>query len=108
MEPKKYTREWYRWKHEQNIAEFDGEHYVSERDKPRLTRQFDAVRIYMEGKKNLTLHQISQDLGYPEASVSAQIRNMRKKRFGSRTVTTTYVRQGLFHYTLEPEEQPNG
>tara|TARA_R100001594_G_scaffold21754_4_gene42045 strand:- start:1291 stop:1614 length:324 start_codon:yes stop_codon:yes gene_type:complete len=100
----KYTREWYRWKHSQNIPEFDGDDYQSDRDKPRLTRQVDAVRMYMEGKKNVTLRQIAKDLGYPESSISAQLRNLRKKRFGGRTVTREYVRLGLYNYTLEPED----
>ena len=55
--------------------DFDGDDYVSERDKPRLTLQIHQVRMYMEGARWLSVKEISAELNHPEPSVSAQIRN---------------------------------
>ena len=79
---------------------FDGSDYVPERDDVRLTNQL--VRIYecMKDGKKRSLHMISDETGDPEASISAQLRHLRKPRFGGHVVEKEYVGHGLYHYRL--------
>ena len=84
--------------------DFDGDDYVANRDNTRLTNQIDKVRMYMENAGYLTVKQIAADLKQPEPSVSAQIRNLRKDRFGARTVNREYRGNGCYAFKLEPKE----
>lgn len=68
------------------IMPFDGANYEAEHDGKRLTRQSDRVFDYMRDGKYRTLGEIAFATGYPESSVSAQLRNFRKPSFGSHTV----------------------
>ena len=85
--------------------DFDGDDYVANRDNTRLTNQIDKVRMYMENAGYLTVKQIAADLKQPEPSVSAQIRNLRKDRFGARTVNREYRGNGCYAFKLEPKER---
>ena len=85
--------------------DFDGDDYVADRDNARLTNQIDKVRMYMENAGYLTVKQIAADLKQPEPSVSAQIRNLRKDRFGARTVNREYRGDGCYAFKLEPKER---
>ena len=87
--------------------EFDGDDYVSRRDKPRLTLQIHQVRMYMENNDWLSVKQISDDLNFPEASVSAQIRNLRKEKFGNRIGERRYQGNGLYEFKLMPKDDNN-
>lgn len=51
-------------------------------DGERLNKQHVAIREYMlvAGRKSLAA--IASALGYPEASISAQLRHLRKPKFG--------------------------
>lgn len=49
-----------------------------------------------------TLDQISEVTGDPPASVSAQLRHLRKPRFGAYLVEKRYVSRGLFEYRVLP------
>ena len=52
-------------------------------DGQRIGRQLDEVRDYMLRQKNwCTLAEISKGIGHPEASISAQLRHLRKPKFG--------------------------
>jgi DNA-binding transcriptional MerR regulator len=84
---------------------FDGDDYVHDRDKKRLGTQLDQIRDFMEGKEYLTLQEISDATGHPHSSVSAQIRNLRKERFGSRVIDRKYISNGLYSYKLMPEDK---
>lgn len=81
---------------------FDGPVYVHERDSERLTTQFTGVRDYMLGSypKWSTLTKIAEEIAQPQcvASVSAQLRHMRKSRFGGYHVEKRYVANGLWEY----------
>jgi len=58
-------------------------------DEPRLTRQLDRIRELMLTLPDScwrTLHEIAEALDYPESSVSAQLRHLRKPRYGGYTV----------------------
>ena len=63
--------------------EFDGATYESSKDKERLTGQLKRVYEAVKGGQWLTLAGIASRTGDPEASISAQLRNLRKPRFGA-------------------------
>jgi transcriptional antiterminator len=86
-------------------AEFDGDDYDSDRDKERLTKQRDKIRMYMEGRNYLTVKEVAEVLNYPENSVSAQMRNLRKEKFGGRIVHREYFGNGLYKFKLMPKEE---
>lgn len=89
---------------------FNGPEYDPERDKLRLSRQHDRVRSCMEDGVWRTLPEIAQLTGDPPASISAQLRHLRKPRFGAWTVERRSRGGGLFEYRitrpLEPEPAP--
>ena len=70
----------------QRLLIFDGETYDHAKDSPRLTTQYRAVFALMLDGGWRTLREISSSTGFPEASISARLRDMRKKRFGEHTV----------------------
>jgi len=47
-----------------------------------------------------SLGEISRQTGDPEASVSAQLRHLRKARFGAHTVSRRRIGAGLYLYQL--------
>lgn len=79
---------------------FDGPAFDPARDAKRLTNQNARVFALMRDGEWRTLRDIAEGLGYPESSVSAQLRHMRKARFGAHTVERRYVRDGLYEYRL--------
>lgn len=48
-----------------------------------------------------TLALIAAWINEPEASVSARLRDLRKKRYGSHIVHREYVSDGIWRYRLE-------
>lgn len=79
---------------------FNGPSYVPSRDNERLTGQIQRVFNLMRDGQWRTLREIESATGDPAASVSAQLRHLRKKRFGSHTVEREYVGDGLHRYRL--------
>ncbi len=81
---------------------FDGDDYNPATDHARLTTQLDRVRDAMAGGRWRTLADVSEVSGAPEASVSAQLRNLRKERFGSYVVERrrSQAGNGLYEYRL--------
>ena len=81
-----------------------GPDYVEEQDGKRLTSQLHAIRDYMLSHRWKTLGEIEQTTGYPQSSVSAQLRHLRKARFGGYIVAKR-VRDdsiaGLYEYRVE-------
>jgi uncharacterized membrane protein len=47
-----------------------------------------------------TLAELARATGYPEASISARLRDLRKPKFGGYTVERQYVERGLFRYRV--------
>ena len=78
----------------------DGPAYVPERDWSRLTGQMIRVRSLMLDGQWRTLSAISEATGDPPASVSAQLRHLRKERFGSHIVDRRHLGNGLFEYRV--------
>lgn len=79
---------------------FNGADYVPERDNARLTGQLLRVWNVVSNGGWHTLKEISQKTGDPEASVSAQLRHLRKDRFGGYTVERKHIQMGLYKYRV--------
>lgn len=65
---------------------FDGAVYDPALDDDRLRRQLGRVWALMRDGRWRTLFQIAAATGDPETSTSAQLRHLRKPRFGRYTV----------------------
>ena len=86
-------------------AAFDGKTYDAARDFDRLDSQLTLVRQALAGHAPMTLSQIQCELARKGchagvASISARIRDLRKKRFGAHKVTREYVGDGLWVYQM--------
>jgi hypothetical protein len=66
----------------------------------RLTGQLERIFTLMKDGVPRTLSDISLATGDPPASISAQLRHLRKPRFGSHTVHKEHVGGGLYTYQL--------
>lgn len=84
-------------------AYFDGETIDPDLDNSRLGVQFAAVRALMLDGQWRTLADISALAHAPEASVSARLRDLRKPRFGAKTVERRRRGEGLWEYRLVAE-----
>ncbi len=62
--------------------DFHGSNYEEEFDKERLTGQIKRIFEFMKDGEWRTLDEISLATQDPPSSVSAQLRNLRKERFG--------------------------
>lgn len=65
-----------------------GPAYDEELDGERVATQLEVIRDQMLrwNRAWFTLSELERRLGYPQASISAQLRHLRKKRFGGYTV----------------------
>lgn len=80
-----------------------GPAYDREIDEPRLTDQREMIRRLMLDGVWRTLFEISAVLEQPEASVSAQLRHLRKAQFGSyRVEKRRRAEAGLWEYRVLP------
>lgn len=84
---------------------FDGPAYDPTFDQARLTGQIERIWNLMRDREWRSLHEIAQQTGDPESSVSAQLRHLRKPRFGGHTVERRARGDraaGLWEYRLIP------
>ena len=81
-------------------VQFDGHTYNHLQDSFRLHRQLGKVWDVMKNGAWFTLREIADQIGAPEASVSARLRDLRKPKFGSNIVEREYIGQGLYRYRL--------
>ncbi len=84
---------------------FNGPEYSPPVDHVRLTDQHVRIRALMLDGWWRTLAEISEAIGAPAASVSAQLRHLRKERFGSYIVGRRKRgdrKKGLFEYRVAP------
>lgn len=81
---------------------FNGSDYDPKRDDPRLTTQIARVKAAIADGHWRTLAVLSEITGDPEASVSAQLRHLRKHRHGSHQIDKKLVEgtTGLYVYRL--------
>jgi hypothetical protein len=60
-----------------------GPAFDERQDGRRIRTQLEQIRDHMLGRREwASLHEIALATGYPEASVSAQLRHLRKPKFG--------------------------
>lgn len=79
---------------------FDGVDIVPQRDNARLSTQLDKIKRLMRDGKWRTLDEISSVVNAPPASVSAQLRNLRKDQFGNYDVQRKHIGKGLYNYRI--------
>lgn len=87
---------------------YNGATYDPQFDDKRLDKQIGRVFALMIDGRWRTLNEISKLTGDPESSISAQLRHLRKPRFGSYSVNrrSRGLREhGLFEYQLMPPGQ---
>lgn len=82
------------------VIRFDGADYQPARDDARLTAQQQRIFDLMKDGIWRTLHEIHYLTGAPEASVSAQLRHLRKARFGGHELQKEYIGDGLYRYRV--------
>jgi hypothetical protein len=65
-------------------ARFDGSDYVARFDRERLSTQLEHIRDFMLARPGqwFTVQELGRSLIFPEPSISAQLRNLRKPRLG--------------------------
>jgi DNA ligase-1 len=94
------------------VMQFDGPAYAPAYDDARLTQQHLRIRKVMLDKAWRTLAELEVLTNDPPASISAQLRHLRKKRFGSYVVERRVRgdrKNGLYEYRLlppSPDAQP--
>ena len=84
-------------------AHFNGPEYDPSHDLVRLTGQIKRVYDLMQDGTWRTLDEIHRRTNDPHASISAQLRHLRKPRFGSHIVERRARgdrSQGLYEYRL--------
>lgn len=87
--------------------DFDGTTYDHDRDHDRLTSELATVRDRMLASAWLTLAQISAATGYPEASISARLRDLRKPKFGGFDVQRRHLGNGVWAYHVSRPSAPD-
>lgn len=80
---------------------FDGSDIVQSRDAARLTGQLYDIFQCMKDGQWRTLKTLEFATDHPQASISAQLRNLRKARFGGYVIEKRHLGGGLFEYRLE-------
>ncbi len=83
--------------HPQILGDRAGRTYSAPRDRARLNRQAILVFNAMSSGDWMTLRQISDATGAPEASCSARLRGFRAVGY---VVEREYVARGLWKYKL--------
>lgn len=84
---------------------YNGPAYDPTKDRVRLTGQTARVFEALRPGAWFTLDELADITGDPPASISAQIRHLRKPRFGGFTVDRRRrgnARAGLWEYQLRP------
>lgn len=88
-----------------NAPHFNGPAYSPTIDHARLTDQHKRVKGLMGDGMWRTLREIADTTGDPEASVSAQLRHLKKPRFGSFVIerrSRGERKSGLYEYRMLP------
>ena len=69
----------------------------------QTSRMFQRARVWarMKSGEQFTLRQLEIMLGDPPQSISARIRDFRKRQFGGHFVERTYLGQGVWGYRLK-------
>lgn len=70
-------------------------------DMQRLNKQQRAVYEAVRSGQWMTLREIAHVTGFPEASISARLRDFRKKKFGGHIVERRRRTAGTWEYRLQ-------
>lgn len=82
-------------------SEFPGP--VKPEEVPRLRRQHEVIRDFMlRHNRWHSLRHIAAHTGYPEASISANLRHLRKQSFGAYRVEKMRAGGGVWLYRVLP------
>jgi hypothetical protein len=84
-------------------VKFDGSDVDSEKDNLRLAGQLKVIYDLVKDGKYRTLREIEDETNYPQSSISAQLRNLRKERYGSFNIEKRSRgdrENGLFEYRI--------
>ena len=90
---------------------FNGSDYDHKLDFYRLSGQILRIFDCMKDGKFRTLPEIEQITNDGQASISAQLRHLRKDRFGNHTILKQRrgeATNGLWEYKLEVNQSSNG
>ncbi len=87
---------------------FDGPEYEPDRDFNRLSKQHERIRDLMLDGRWRTVAQIASTTGDPENSTQAQLRHLRKPRFGGYIVAKKREDGGLYLYHVRPRTEADG
>lgn len=79
---------------------YNGPEYDAERDHARLKSQTERIFELMSDGQWRTLPEIARITRDPPASISAQLRHLRKPRFGAHTIERRSRKGALFEYRL--------
>lgn len=79
---------------------FNGADYDPGRDNRRLGPQLQRVKDFMSDGNWWSLEEIARGTNDPVTSVSAQLRHLRKKRFGGFTVERKHEGGGFYRYRV--------
>lgn len=93
------------------MPHFNGSDYDADFDLDRLTGQIRRIYDTMQDGKYRTLPEIETLTGDGQSSISAQLRNLRKARFGGHTVNKRARgdrSRGLFEYQVVVTGQASG
>jgi hypothetical protein len=82
--------------------------FDKQRDGPRLRHQHEKILHFMISQSGwTTLSEIRDALSYPESSISAQLRHLRKPKFGRYVVEKRRRHNGgLWEYRVLPPKEP--
>jgi hypothetical protein len=84
---------------------FKGADYQEARDYQRLENQLGRIwRLMVDGQWR-SFAEIAAATGDPENSISAQLRHLRKREFGSHTVERRHEGRGFYRYRLVPNPE---
>ncbi len=92
--------------HQQTIdfsARFDGTTFDPASDQARLTNQLHRIYAVVKDGQWRTLGEIAAASGAPESSVSAQLRNLRKSKYGAHVIEKQARgdrSRGLYEYRM--------
>lgn len=84
---------------------FGGETYNRGRDYTRLKGQLLKVFRFMQDREWHTLAPIVSAAGGTTASVTARLRDLRKKKFGGYIVQANCIKRGLWEYRMPTATQ---
>ena len=82
------------------MSQFNGSDYTPTLDDVRLHKQMDRVKQACQGGMPMSLAQIAKATGDPEASVSAQLRHLRKEKHGAHKVDKFHISHGFYLYRV--------